>query len=180
MVVFQYRFVTTVEDLLDADATARAHLPRRLYRFLRESARQLERTQLWVIGGLLALGLIIFVLTSTRGDLLAVSLVVSSVLLYYFVVAPRRVRKRIRIQGAARQTVQLGFDRDGVSLDKEGAGPVMKTWDEFKGSTETARGVLLDFRKAKMWIPQRAFADDGQRREFVKFVKQFEPGDTPP
>jgi hypothetical protein len=180
MVAFQYRFVTTVEDLLDADATARAHLPLRLYRRLVETARQLEQAQLWIIGGLLGLGLIIFMVTSTWGDRLAVAFVAGSVLLYHFVIAPKRAEKRIRIRGAARQTIQLEFDRVGVSLEEEGAGPVMRTWDEFKGSTETKRGVLLYFRKAKMWIPQRAFANDAERREFVKFVKQFDPGDTPP
>ena len=32
----------------------------------------------------------------------------------------------------------------------------------------------------KMWMPQRVFANDEERREFVKYVKQFEPTDTPP
>jgi hypothetical protein len=145
-----------------------------------EFARQLERIQLWVIAGLLVLGLIIFMVMANWSDQLLVALVACSVLLYYFVVAPRRAQKRIRIRGASRQTIQLAFDRVGVSLDEEGAGPVMRTWDEFRGSTETTRGVLLYFRKAKMWIPQRAFANDAERREFVKFVKQFEPDDTPP
>jgi hypothetical protein len=180
MVAFQYRFVTTVEDLLDADATARAHLPWRLFRGLIESARQLERVQLWVIGGFLAVGLIIFMLSSTRNDMLAVACLTCAIPLYYFVVAPIRARKRIRSRATPRQTIQLAFDKDGVSLSEEGTGAIRKTWDEFRGAAETRRGVLLYFGKAKMWIPKRAFDSEAERLEFVKFVKQFEPGDTPP
>ena len=166
MSVFQYRFVTTVDDLIDADAIARAHQPGRMYR--------------WLIGGLIALGLIVFAVTSSGGDRLAIAFVVGLVLLYHFVIAPRRARGRIRTESPARQTIQLEFGREGVSVDVEDTGPVRRPWDEFRGATEAKRGVLLFFRTTKMWMPRRVFVNDDERREFVKYVKQFEPADTPP
>ena len=180
MVVFQYRFVTTVDDLIDADAIARAHQPGRVYRWLIERAHELEGFQLWVIGGLIALGLIVFALTSSGSDRLAITFVVGLVLLYHFVIAPRRARGRIRTQSPARQTIQLEFGKEGVSVDVEDTGPVRRPWDEFRGATEAKRGVLLFFRTTKMWMPRRVFVNDDERREFVKYVRQFEPTDTPP
>jgi len=180
MVLFQYRFVTTVDDLVDADAIERARQPQRIYRWLVDRVRELERTQLWLIGGLIGLGLIIFVLTSTGLDRLAIAFVVGLVLLYHFVIAPRRARERIRAQNPPRQTIRLAVGKEGVSVDVENAGSVRKPWDEFRGATETKRGVLLSFGTTKMWMPQRVFADDAERREFVKYVKQYEPFDTPP
>ena len=180
MIVFQYRFVTTVDDLIDADAIARTHQPGRLYRWLIDRAREFEGIQRWLIVGLIALGLIVFAFTSSGGDRLAIALVVGSVLLYHFVIAPRRARGRIRTQSPARQTILLEFGRDGVSVDVEDTGPVRRPWDEFRGATEARRGVLLFFRTTKMWMPRRVFASDDERREFVKYVQQFEPADTPP
>jgi hypothetical protein len=180
MVAFQYRFVTTVDDLVDVDSIERAQRPRRIYRWLLERVGELERLQLWLIGGLIALGLTFFIWTSTGIDRLAVAFVVGSVLLYHFVIAPRRARARIRTQSPARQTVRLAFGKEGISVDVADAGPVRRPWDEFRGATETKRGVLLHFRTAKMWMPQRVFASDDERREFVKYVKQYEPPDTPP
>ena len=180
MVVFQYRFVTTVDDLIDADAIARAHQPGRMYRWLSERSRELEGTQRWLIGGLIALGLLVFAVSSSGGDRLAIAVVVGSVLLYHFVVAPRRARKRIRTQSPARQTIRLEFGKEGVSVDVENTGSVRRPWDEFRGATEAKRGVLLFFRTTKMWMPRRVFANDDERREFVKYVKQYEPTDTPP
>ena len=180
MVVFQYRFVTTVDDLIDADAIARAHQPGRVYRWLIERAHELERFQLWVIGGLIALGLIVFAVSASGRDRLVIAFVVGSVLLYHFVIAPRRARERIRAQSPARQTIRLEFGKEGVSVDVENAGPVRRSWDEFRGATEAKRGVLLFFQTTKMWMPRRVFANDDERREFVKYVKQYEPTDTPP
>jgi hypothetical protein len=180
MVAFQYRFVTTVDDLVDVDAIERANGPQRVYRWLVDRVRELERIQLWLIGGLIALGLMFFIWTSTGIDRLAVAFVVGSVLLYHFVIAPRRARARIRTQRPARQTIRLAFGKEGVSLDIEDAGPVRRPWDEFRGATETKRGVLLYFGKTKMWMPRRVFANDDERREFVKYIKQYEPPDTPP
>jgi hypothetical protein len=94
MVAFQYRFVTTVDDLVDADAIERARQPVLAYRWLVEMARQLEPLQLWVIGGLLAFGALIFVLLSTWGDRLALAAVAGLFPLYHFVIAPRRARTR--------------------------------------------------------------------------------------
>ena len=180
MVVFQYRFVTTVDDLIDADAIARAHQPGRMYRWLSERSRELEGTQRWLIGGLIALGLLVFAVSASGGDRLAMAVVVGSVLLYHFVVAPRRAGKRIRTQSPARQTIRLEFGKEGVSVDVENTGSVRRPWDEFRGATEAKRGVLLFFRTTKMWMPRRVFANDDERREFVKYVKQYEPTDTPP
>jgi hypothetical protein len=180
MVVFQYRFVTTVDDLVDADAIERSRQPERIYRWLKDLVQQLERLQLWVIGGLIALGLAIFVWSSTGIDRLVLALVIGLVLLYHFVVAPRRARARIRTQSPARQMIRLEFGREGVSMDVENAGAVRRPWDEFRGATEARRGILLYFRTTKMWMPQRVFANDAERREFVKYVKQYEPTDTPP
>ena len=147
MVLFQYRFVTTVDDLLDADAIARARLPERLYRWLVERARELEHFQRWLIGGLIGLGLMFFVWSSTGFDWLAIAFVVGSVLLYHFVIAPRRVRARIRTQGPARQTIQLEFGQEGVSVDVANAGAVRRPWDEFRGATEARRGVCSRFER---------------------------------
>lgn len=180
MVLFQYKFVTTVDDLLDADAIERARQPERMYRWLMERARELESLHRLVIGGLIALGLIFFIWTSTGFDWLAIAFVVGSVLLYHFVIAPRRARERIRTRSPARQTIRLEFGKEGVSVDVENAGSVRRSWDEFRGATEARLGVLLSFRTMKMWMPQRVFDNDDERREFVKFVKQFEPSDTPP
>jgi hypothetical protein len=180
MAAFQYRFVTTVDDLVDADAIERARQPQRILRGLMELVHQLERTQLWIIGGLIALGLIVFVWSSTGVDWLAITFVVGLVLLYYFVIAPRRARERIRKQNPRRQTVRLEFGREGVSVDVEDAGSLKKAWDEFSGATEAKRGVLLYFGTTTMWMPQRVFASDHERREFMTFVKQYEPIDTPP
>ena len=180
MVLFQYRFVTTVDDLLDAEAIQRARQPERMYRWIMDRAREMEGLPRLVVGGLIALGLMFFVWTSTGFDWLVIALVVGSVLLYHFVIAPRRARERIRAQGPARQTIQLEFGKEGVSVDVENAGSVRRPWDEFRGATEAKRGVLLSFRTMKMWMPQRVFDNDDERREFVKFVKQYEPFDTPP
>ena len=180
MVAFQYRFVTTVADLIDADAIERAHKPARIYRWLTELVRDLERIQLGLIGGLIAVGVMFFIWSLTGLDWLAIAFVVGSVLLYYFVIAPRRARERIRIQNPARQTIRLEFGKEGVSVDVEDAGSVRRPWDEFRGATEAKRGVLLYFRTTKMWMPRRVFANDDERREFVRYVKQYEPTDTPP
>jgi len=180
MVAFQYRFVTTVDDLVDVDTIERANGPQRVYRWFVERVRELERIQLWVIGGLIALGLAIFVWASTGIDRFVLALVIGLVLLYHFVIAPRRARARIRTQSPTRQTIRLAFGKEGVSVDVEDAGPVRRPWDEFRGATETKRGVLLYFRTTKMWMPRRVFASDAERREFVKYVKQYEPPDTPP
>jgi hypothetical protein len=180
MVVFQYRFVTTVDDLIEAHAVERAHQPMRIYRWLVDRARELEQLQLWLIGGLIGLGLVIFLVSSTGGDRLAVALVAGSLLLYYFVIAPRRARTRIRTQGPARQAIRLEFGNEGVLVNVEDAGPVRRPWEEFKGAMETRRGVLLSFRTMKVWMPRRVFATDDERREFVNYVKEYEPNDTPP
>ena len=179
MVAFQYRFVTTVDDLIDADAIDRARQPERMYRWLVERARELERIQLLVIGGLIALGFVIFALSSTWSDRLAIAFIGGLILLYHFVIAPRRARARIRSRNPARQTIRLEFGKGGVSMDVEGTGPVKKPWDDFTGFTESTRGVLLYFGKTTLLIPRRAFDSDDERREFVKYVKQFEPADTP-
>lgn len=180
MVVFQYRFVTTVDDLLDADAIERAHRPRRIYRWLRERQHELARIHLWLIGALIGLGLIIFMWTSTGVDRLAIAALAGSVLLYHFVIAPRRARQRIRTRNPAQQTIRLEFGNEGVSVDLEDAGLVRRPWDEFTGATEARRGVLLYFGRTTLWMPQRVFDSNDERREFVKYVKQYEPPDTPP
>ena len=41
------------------------------------------------------------------------------------------------------------------------------------------RGILLYFQTMKVLLPQRVFDNEEERREFVKFVKQYEPGDDP-
>jgi hypothetical protein len=179
MVAFQYRFVTTIDDLLDADAIDRAQQPAQIYRWVVDRARQLEGTPRLVIGGLLAVGLLIFVMAATRGDQLAIATVALLFLGYHFVVAPRRARARIRAQSPAQQTIQLEFGREGVSVDLENTGPVRRTWDEFTRAADTTRGVLLYFRTMKLLMPRRVFASEEERRQFVSYVKQFEPADTP-
>lgn len=180
MVLFQYRFVTTVDDLVDADAMDRAHRPQRLYRWLVDRSRELERLQLWTIGGLISIGLIFFAFISNWSDQLAVAAVGGAILLYHFVIAPRRARERIRSQNPAQQAMRLEFGKEGVAMDVGGTGSVRKPWDDFRGAAEAKRGVLLYFRTTKMWMPQRVFANDSERREFVSFIKQYEPTDTPP
>jgi hypothetical protein len=180
MTAFHYRFDTTVEDLVDADAIDRANAPRRIYRWIVERGRELERVQLLAIGGFVALGLIIFVWASSARDLVVIAVIVGAALLYNFVIAPRRARARIRAQGPAQRTMRLEVGREGVLVNVEDDRPVNRSWDEFRGATEAARGVLLRFGTEKMWIPRRAFTSDDERREFVKYVKQYEPPDTPP
>ena len=179
MVAFQYSFVTTVEDLIDADAIDRADRPIRLYRLLLDRARQLERIQLYVIGGFLAVALLIFILSSTWSDRLVVALFGAMLPIYQFVIAPRRARARIRAQYPPQQTVELEFARDGVSMDIANSGRVKKSWDHFTRATESKRGVLLYFGKARLLMPRRVFGTDDERREFLNYVRQFEPMDTP-
>lgn len=179
MVAFQYRFVTTVDDLIDADAIDRAQKPVRMYRWLAEKARQLERVQLQIIIALLGLGVLIFAVTSTWPDRLAVAFVAGLILLYHFWIAPRRAEKRIRSKSPARQTVLLEFGNDGVLVDVENAGAVKTSWHDFMQAADSKRGILLYFQTMKVMLPRRVFDDENERREFMKFVKQYEPADTP-
>lgn len=179
MVAFQYRFVTTVDDLIDADAIDRAQRPARIYRWLAERARQLERVQLQVIIALLGLGLLIFVVTSTWVDRFAVATVPGMILLYHYVIGPRRAEKRIRSKSPTRQKVQLDFGNDGVVLDVEDAGTVRTPWHDFMRVADSKRGILLYFHTMKVMLPKRVFDNENERREFMKFVKQYEPTDTP-
>jgi hypothetical protein len=99
---------------------------------------------------------------------------------YHFVIAPRRTRARILAQRPSQQTIRLEFGTNGVSVDVEGGRAVTRRWDDFTGATATRHGVLLYFGTAKMWVPRRAFDSEEERREFLRFIKQYEPSDTPP
>ena len=179
MVAFQYRFVSTVDDLIAADAIEREQRPKRLYRWAVDLVHQLERIQLYVIGAFIALAVIIFVLSSTWLDRLVLAVVAGLVPLYYYVIAPKRVEKRLRAANHASRTILLEFGKDGVSIDVANGGPVKTSWYEFTRATVTKRGILLYFQTMKVLLPQRVFDNEEERREFVKFVKQYEPGDDP-
>ena len=103
-------------------------MPRRIYRWLRERQHELARIHLWLIGALIGLGLIIFIWTSTGFDRLAIAVLAGSVLLYHFVIAPRRAQQRIRTRNPAPQTIRLEFGNEGVSVDLENAGLVRRPW----------------------------------------------------
>lgn len=180
MVSFRYRFVATVDDLVDAEAAARAHLPARVYRAVADAADQLENIHRWIIGGLLALAFVVFTLIARPSDWLVLALVAAGVSAYHFVIAPRRTRARLLAERPAQQAVHLEFGTDGVSIDLEGGHTATRRWDDFTGATATRRGVLLSFGTATMWVPRRAFEDENERLEFLRFIKQYEPSDTPP
>jgi len=179
MAAFQYRFVTTIEDLLEADAIDRRQGLVRMYRRLMEVARQFEPHQRWAIAGMLLLSLLIFAVTLTWGERLAVAAVVGVLLLYHFVIAPRRARARILASSPARRTIQLEFGNDGVLLDVENGGRVKTPWYEFTRAAESRSGVLLYFQTTKLLLPQRVFDSEEERSEFVRYLKQQEPDDTP-
>ena len=75
--------------------------------------------------------------------------------------------------------VQVAFGADGIAMEVEHGGSVRKPWHEFTRAADTRRGVLLYFGSMTLLMPRRVFASDEERREFVKYVTQFEPTDTP-
>ena len=104
------------------------------------------------LGAGIALAVIIFVLSSTWLDRLVLAVVAGLVPLYYYVIAPKRVEKRLRAANHASRTILLEFGKDGVSIDVANGGPVKTSWYEFTRATVTKRGSHspLPPRTAKM------------------------------
>ena len=162
---YHYQFVSTVDDILEAEAM--------------ERAEQLQRWLIWLVAGLAFLAL--FLLAFFDGFLRFLLIIVAiSALVYHFGVKPIQTRKRIRAEGRPRQQMRLEFAREGIVVDVEGVGAVRRSWNDFKRAADMSRGVLIYFLDGRMWLPGRVFSSDDERRAFVEFVRRYEAPDTPP
>jgi hypothetical protein len=164
---YRYRFVTTVDDVLEADAMARADF--------------IQRWLVWLVGGLALFALLLMIFTSSDGVMRPlVGIGALGGLVYQFGIKPIRARRRIRAESRPPQAMRLEVAREGILIDVEGIGPVRRPWDDLARAADMKRGVLIYFLDGTTWLPQRVFADDDERRAFVEFVRRYEAPDTPP
>ncbi len=162
--MYKYQFTSTVEDLLEAEEAERAAC----------SARARFR---WVIALLGVAWLVAGVLAfdwSNPSWRPVVWLLLGVGVIYYFVVRPYLRRSRIKENNAPQQDLILEFHDDYMKLEVSGVGKFTRKWEELVEFVDARKGIIFYFSDGVVnWIPDRVFADGGERNRFIEFIQRI-------
>ncbi len=162
---FQYRFISTVKDLLEAEEAER------IARLFRAPFR-------WMVILLGAVWLSVGMFTFDFSNLSwrpVVSLLLGVGIIYYFVAKPYLSRRKIRRNNALQQELVLEFYDDCIKIEAEDAGCFTRGWDELLTFIDTPKGIIFYFEDgAVSWLPERLFVAQEERQAFIEFLQEHQ------
>lgn len=165
--MYKYQFVSTVEDLLEAEEAERTY----------RSARAPFR---WIIALLgvawLTMGVLAFD-WSTPSWRPVVWLFLGVGVIYYFVVKPYARRNRIRKSNARQQDVAIEFYDEIIKISISGIGDFTRKWEDLVEFIDTHKGIIFYFSDGVVnWIPERVLSDKEERNKFIDFLQTRKMG----
>jgi hypothetical protein len=165
--MYQYSFISTTSDLLDAEEAVRtvrwARFPFRLLIILMGF--------LWMGAGIAA-----FDVSNPLGRPI-VWLILGSGILYYFLVVPGLIRSKIRNNVDNGEMTVIGFDDAKIMININNVGCLVRRWDDFIGFNDSKKGIIFYFNDGIVnWLPNRVFLDKDKRVDFVKFLQEKQQG----
>lgn len=157
---FQFRFESTHRDLLDAHAATQP--------------RGLGDRVVLILLGLFWLGcVVVFGPRSLKDGTWWKSLLLlglGTTAIWFNLIKPLRERRRVRTDNASIQLVSLKFSDSAIHIESPGLGTLDRSWDELCGVELADRGIAVSFPDTMNWIPNRAFSNETQRRDFAAYV----------
>ena len=161
IVMYQYQFTSTIEDLLDAEKV--------------ERSASIQTSMRWivVIMGLawIVVGVIAFDLNKPIWRPL-IWIFIGIAILYLFIIRPYFKRNRIKRNNASHQDLMVEFLDDCIKLHITGVGDFTRQWEEFAGFIDADKGILFYFNDGIVnWLPNRVFTNIGARNGLVEFLR---------
>jgi hypothetical protein len=161
---FSFRFTSTHEDLLDAYAAQQRS---------RSGMRPWVRACVVGLGLMWLAGLVAFAPKAFREGQAwqpVVWFLLSSVILWKFLLQPILKRRRIRTTTPPAQPLVLDFTDSGLRVAAEGVGVFDRAWVEFVRIEPAEKGVAMVFTDGMVhWLPNRIFRAD-ERQAFITYI----------
>lgn len=163
--IYQYRFVSTIQDLLEAEEAER-------------TARLFRAPFRWIIILLGVLWLLAGIFTFDASNLSwrpIVWLLLGVGVIYYFVAKPYLRRRKIRLNNSSQQELVLAFYDDCITIEAGATGSFTRSWNEFLTFIDTPKGIIFYFDDGVVsWLPKRLLPTQEEREVFIDFLLEHQ------
>ena len=159
--MYQYSFISTTSDLLDAKEAGRtARWARAPFRLL-----------------LIVLGIVWFIagiVTFNPSNLIGRSIIwllLGTGVIYYFLINPLIIRSRIK-KSAGNYELVIEFDNDRININAGDTGRFLRKWEELTSFVDAKKGIVFYFDDGIVnWLPNRVFNGKTERDKFLGFLR---------
>lgn len=162
---FRYCYTSTIDDILNAQkANWRG----------KTGIRGAFRILITILSvGFLAGGILFWGHTENKMQPI-IWLVMGGVIFLIYVVKPFLQCQRIRKQNPKEQSLTLCIDDEGIKVEAQSVGNLVRRWDEIGSIQQVKEGLLFHFKDGIVnLLPKRVFQRTNEAAELLKFIHVY-------